>query len=138
MSSVHKEESPTHDDDEFFRSTVRTHITHTHTHNTHIHKPTQREGEVIGTCSEGKYYQFNMMDLFNLYQYRFLFNEHNRLDGILRKDINGIYQVEKGKVPVLIRTDGHKDETLKFEYEDYICKENERFLVEWSEFTSIK
>ena len=79
-----------------------------------------------------------MMNLFNLYQYRFLFNEQNQLDGILRKDRNGIYQVQQGKVPVLIRNDEYKKETLKFECEDYKCKENERFLVEWSEFTSIK
>jgi hypothetical protein len=67
------------------------------------------------------------------YRYRICFDEENRPDGILREDKDGIHQVETGKVPVLIYTDGYENENIKFEYDGYECKENERFLDEWTE-----
>jgi hypothetical protein len=66
------------------------------------------------------------------YHYRICFDERNRLKKILRVDKDGIHKVEERKVPVISRPDGYSNEFIKFEYDDYKCKENESFL-EWYE-----
>jgi hypothetical protein len=64
------------------------------------------------------------------YHYRICFDGKNRVDRIFREDKDGVHRVEKGKVAIIINVDGSDYQNIKFEYDDYECKENEMFL-EW-------